>query len=47
MVAHSGFLTTAVRCQPRLNRTPSDSIVDEPSDFGDDKGEETVDGRDE
>ena len=28
MVAHSGFLTTAVRCQPRLIRTASDLAAD-------------------
>lgn len=47
MVAHSGFLTTAVRCQPRLIRTPSDLAADEPNDSGDAKGEEPVEGHDE
>ena len=26
MVAHSGFLTTAVRCQPRVVRTPQNVL---------------------
>jgi tRNA (adenine57-N1/adenine58-N1)-methyltransferase len=47
MVAHSGFLTTAVRCQPRLIRTPSDSSADEPNNLGEVNGEAAVDGRDE
>ena len=45
MVAHSGFLTTAVRCLPRPGRrTPVDSAADEQTD---DDREEQTDGRDE
>jgi len=41
MVAHSGFLTTAVRCQPRLIRTPSDLSADgqEEAESGPQEGE--------
>ena len=41
MVAHSGFLTTAVRCQPRQTLSPA-GVEAEP-----DTREETSDGRDE
>ena len=46
MVAHSGFLTTAVRCQPRLIRTPSDSSVEPQADIVT-GGDDEADGRDE
>ena len=46
MVAHSGFLTTAVRCHPRLIRTPSDLAADNQEEV--DAGVEgETDGRDE
>ena len=45
MVAHSGFLTTAVRCLPRPGwRPPEDS---QPEDLAIDGPEEQIDGRDE
>jgi len=46
MVAHSGFLTTAVRCQPRLIRTPSDLAADNQEEIEAGVEGET-DGRDE
>ena len=46
MVAHSGFLTTAVRCEPRLIRTPSDLAADNQEEIEAGVEGET-DGRDE
>ena len=47
MVAHSGFLTTGVRCLPRPgSRPPADQSQDEPTD-NDNDPEEQSDGRDE
>ena len=31
MIAHSGFLTTAVRCEPRLGTTPPERIDEDES----------------
>ncbi|MFQ6031273.1 MAG: tRNA (adenine-N1)-methyltransferase [Dehalococcoidia bacterium] len=46
MVAHSGFLTTAVRCQPRhTSDLPGDEISDSPGDDAHDAEEESH-GRD-
>ena len=44
MVAHSGFLTTAVRCEPRRTRPASEIPGEEPTPDGGE--EENTDGRD-
>ena len=47
MVAHSGFLITAVRCQPRVIGTPSDPSVELPAESVAGSEEDEADGRDE
>ena len=47
MVAHSGFLITAVRCQPRVIGTPSDPSVEPPAESVAGNEEDEADGRDE
>ena len=46
MVAHSGFLTTAVRCQPRLTGTSSDSGLANSTRGEPDADEDDTDGHD-
>ena len=48
MVAHSGFLTTAVRCEPRPGwRPPADGGAIRPDDESEEGAEELPDGHDE
>ena len=46
MVAHSGFLTTAVRCEPRVIGTPSNPNPAASQDIEPNPAEEESDGRD-
>ena len=46
MVAHSGFLTTTVRCEPRVTATPPDAAVEDDQEPESELPEDEADGHD-